>query len=260
MRAQHQNLVDLTLKKDSRCRPFLGTFVEIEAAHNEDPVKAITSAFHEVSNVHQTLNFYDDKSWLSNLNKKRKAYLKDLPYDIAPLFKIIEELFLQSEGAFSPFVNKENKHVKLGYFPISYDASEVTFLEGNILLELGGVGKGFAVDLAIESLKNDGCKSGIVNAGGDTRVFGEQHAVHIRHTNTCIHLREEAIATSANDKDWTSPGAFWIQDPKGETLPKGTFSVKAPTCVVADALTKALSLGKREVFDYFKAKVVHAPI
>ncbi len=41
-----------------------------------------------------------------------------------------------------------------------------------LALDFGGIAKGYAVDRAIEALRECGCRAGLVNAGGDVRLFG----------------------------------------------------------------------------------------
>jgi len=41
-----------------------------------------------------------------------------------------------------------------------------------VQLDLGGIAKGYAADLAIELLRSDGVEGAIVNAGGDVRAYG----------------------------------------------------------------------------------------
>ena len=48
--------------------------------------------------------------------------------------------------------------------------------------DLGGIAKGFAVDCAINALKKADVQAGLVNAGGDLRVFGlQKESVRIRY-------------------------------------------------------------------------------
>ena len=72
-----------------------------------------------------------------------------------------------------------------------------------LLIDFGGIAKGFAVDRAVEILKRKRVMAGIVNAGGDLRVFGSaSQLVHLRHPKQpnraagAVRLRERAIATS----------------------------------------------------------------
>lgn len=49
---------------------------------------------------------------------------------------------------------------------------EVRSTNPAVQLDLGGIAKGYAVDLAIESLRTQSLQGAIVNAGGDIRAFG----------------------------------------------------------------------------------------
>ena len=57
-------------------------------------------------------------------------------------------------------------------------------LRDDVCFDLGGIGKGYAVDCAVQALRAQGCAAGWVNAGGDLRAFG---AVELP-----IALRDEA--------------------------------------------------------------------
>jgi thiamine biosynthesis lipoprotein len=51
-----------------------------------------------------------------------------------------------------------------------------------VRVDLGGIAKGYAVDLAVRSLRRSGIENIVVNAGGDLRVAGpESHDVRLRH-------------------------------------------------------------------------------
>ena len=73
-----------------------------------------------------------------------------------------------------------------------------------LTLDLGGIAKGFAVDKAVEALKQCGATSGYVNAGGDLRVFGDvSQSIQIRNPGNSSELMSlgslanGAIATSS---------------------------------------------------------------
>jgi FAD:protein FMN transferase len=48
----------------------------------------------------------------------------------------------------------------------TYTTDHIRFRR-RVIVDLGGIAKGFAVDRAIEALKDHGVAAGIVNAGGD---------------------------------------------------------------------------------------------
>jgi thiamine biosynthesis lipoprotein len=68
-----------------------------------------------------------------------------------------------------------------------------------VAIDLGGIAKGFAVDRAIDVLREYGCSAGEVNAGGDLRVFGPDESVvwiRARDAHWPIRLRDGACAVS----------------------------------------------------------------
>jgi len=119
-----------------------------------------------------------------------------------------------------------------------------------VIIDLGGIAKGFAVDRAVEALKRMRVSSGVVNAGGDLRVFGlKSEVIHLRHPVEpmrpagAIKLRERALATS---------GIYFTQKRRGNAVVSSlingrtcrsarkaiSVSVAASACMMADALTK----------------------
>jgi thiamine biosynthesis lipoprotein len=120
------------------------------------------------------------------------------------------------------------------------------------LVDLGGIAKGFAVDRAVETLKRNRVTAGIVNAGGDLRVFGSaSQLVHLRHpaqprrAAAAVKLRERAIATS---------GIYFARRKRRDRCVSPVLdgrtgraacdlisvTVAAADCMTADALTKVV--------------------
>jgi thiamine biosynthesis lipoprotein len=125
------------------------------------------------------------------------------------------------------------------------------FFARPMLLDLGGIAKGFAVDRAIHALKREGCTQGVVNAGGDLRRFGPiAQPIHLRRRDGLVQVAElrcGAIATSARH----AVHAGRLAQPLGSIFDprtrrawngSGAVMVAAPSCVIADALTKVAAL------------------
>jgi thiamine biosynthesis lipoprotein len=117
-------------------------------------------------------------------------------------------------------------------------------LRRRVQIDLGGIAKGFAVDRAVEALQKSGVKNGIVNAGGDARVFGHQmHEFHLRRP-ACptiaagiVRLRDRAIATSAT---YFSRAALVDHNTRRGLQSEISVTVAAADCMTADALTKVV--------------------
>ena len=123
-----------------------------------------------------------------------------------------------------------------------------------LVLDLGAIAKGFAIDLAMAELSE--FESAAVEAGGDLRVRGlnaegrswRVGIRHPRHAGTLaevVALSDAAICTSADDERVTADGHH-IFEPQGRRSARGVASstVIAPTAMAADAFaTAAFVLG-----------------
>jgi thiamine biosynthesis lipoprotein len=99
-------------------------------------------------------------NWLSKLNKERKAILDD---DAQKMLTFALELAKVSDGYFDPTVGSILSRLGYGvseergnmnrcdYRSIIIEGDRVT-LKGDILLEFGGVGKGYLLDILKEML------------------------------------------------------------------------------------------------------------
>ena len=116
-------------------------------------------------------------------------------------------------------------------------------------MDLGGIAKGFAVDCAIEVLRTFAVERAIVNAGGDLRHHGAwPMSVQVRDPQnaarvaTSVLLDNAALASStAGGFGAVAESASRIRDARGRLLPPlAGATVQAPTCMLADALTKVV--------------------
>jgi thiamine biosynthesis lipoprotein len=115
-------------------------------------------------------------------------------------------------------------------------------------LDLGGIAKGFAVDRAVDALREKGVESGLVNAGGDLRAFGtvaQPFAIRDPQTPSQIYhlgvLQGEAVATSTNATDPRGRGRLLRAGGRRLWIGRGSVSVRAVSCMMADALCKVVA-------------------
>ncbi len=149
-------------------------------------------------------------------------------------------------------------HATFADVRIDVAASRVTLPEG-ATLDLGGIGKGYAVDRAVELLRP--ARHALVNAGGDIFALGAPgggwpadvlHPLTGEVVGTAV-LRDEALATSTVAvRRWRAGYVemHHLIDPRvGAPARSGVIavSVVAPEAVVADVYAKAaLILGFAE--------------
>src|SRR5215472_13458315 len=179
-----------------RCRPLLGTFVEVATSGTNAASleRGINAAFVAIEKVQRLMSFHDPDSDVSRMN--RDAFPKSVivhPWT----WKVLEtaqHLAHESNGVFDIAIAR--LLASRGYLPRAEcqpDSAATwrdiflrkncrVFFRRQLVIDLGGIAKGFAVDRAVAALRASGIKAGIVNCGGDLRVFGPiSRIVHVRH-------------------------------------------------------------------------------
>jgi thiamine biosynthesis lipoprotein len=227
-----------------RARPFLGTLVEIGA----DRPEAIARGFDAVAALHAAWSRFEPTSEIARFNAAAAGAAIEVGAASCTVLRAAARLQAASAGAFD---------ITLGRAPAAWrlEGGRLCKLEAGAQIDLGGIGKGAAVDAAVDALVYSGCAGGWVNAGGDLRVFGDcTLALALRDERTGAlrpfgRLREGACATSRYGRGERSAlaGAAAKVD--------AHLSVLAPRCLWADALTKLAALGRDDLLDAFDARV-----
>lgn len=248
-----------------RCRPLLGTFVEIACSGIRVPdlERAIESAFLAISKVQQLMSFHDAESELSRLNRHGPyEWVRVHPWTWRVL-QCAREFSRHSGGIFD--ITTARHLVKWNYLPgcdssigggswrdVLFESQRRVRFCRRLIIDLGGIAKGFAVDRAVDALKRHGATEGIVNAGGDLRVFGSRsQLVHVRNPAEpmraagAVRICERAMATSGvyfTRKKDRSRIVSPLVDGCIALAARELISVTvgAAECMTADALTKVV--------------------
>ncbi len=172
----------------------MNTVVTITAVSEskENAEKAIKAAFNEIEKIEQLTDFYSDKSEISLINKNAGI----LPVKVSStVIEILEKAFYISEktkGAFDITIGaisslydfskkikpsdeeiaKKLEYVNYKNIIIDKIKRTVFLKKKGMLIDTGGITKGYASDKAVEILKSHGIKSGIVAIGGEIHAFG----------------------------------------------------------------------------------------
>jgi len=249
---------------------LLGTFVEIAVFDAKGEVEAaIDAAFAAVARVHELMSFHDADSDVSRLNRSASTTIVTVDPSTFEVLQAAIELNERSHGAFDVAVAPALQELGLlprhddrppSRLPIASCAAiqllagcAVRFLAPGLCVDLGGIAKGFAVDRAVEVLKQSGVAAGLVNAGGDIAVFGPlpqtislRHPLDPRILACDVAVKNGAIASSAGGSDPSSSSnvaASQIIDPRTRQAPPlAGATVRAPSCMLADALTKVVMI------------------
>jgi thiamine biosynthesis lipoprotein len=234
---------------NQRVRPLLGTFVSVEATANGELLEltAIDEAFAAVAKVGALLH----PATGSDLRRLRAAGIGEAVQVEPWTYEILaacRDLSAQSKGVFDPCLPDWPGRMQ----DVELDENHPQVVKrADVALDLGGIAKGFAVDRAIEALRSLGCRSGLVNAGGDVRVFGPAREIMLRLPFGRAHslrLGEEAVAVS-EPKSERSPAEHrgFFRGDTGEPVAGRWVAVIAPTATLADGLGKCAMLCEPEV-------------
>jgi len=234
------------------------------------------------------MSIFSTRSAVYQLNQESKIVSAEL----AGLIQVALEVSAKSGGAFDPTVFPLLKlwgfYDSTGYdhkLPSKEEIEEVLMFVDYRMIEieadtirldlkrakgvdLSGIAKGYAVDRAVEVLRREGVKTGLVDAGGDIFCFGERRigwfvetfakaktrwSIGIRHPRSAnpnetigvIRVDSGAIATSGDYENYFEVDGIryhHLMDPATGMPARGVISatVLAPTATQADAWATAL--------------------
>ena len=221
-----------------RAQPLLGTLVDIGVcASGRDSMAAITAAFATLREVQGCLSRFEPDSDVARFHALHRGDGLTVRPATREVLAAAQALRQTTDGAFD---------ITLGAAPQGWrcDGDRLFKLDDAARLDLGGIGKGYAVDCAVRALIDHGADSGWVNAGGDLRAFGAAELpVQLRDETSggvrpFATLRDGAFATSHFGRHSRS------QVTAGTHVAAACahVSVAAPLCLWADALTKVVAL------------------
>ena len=225
-----------------RARPLLGTLVEI-SADLPCEADAIDAGFAAIESVDSLMSPHRADSDIARLNAARPGECVVVTAPTRRVLRLALCLHRASGGLFDCATAGT-----LADLVIRRDGS--VRKHRPLAIDLGGIAKGEAVDQAVVALRRAGVRRGLVNAGGDLRVFGRgEHRVELRDPVNparrvgAVCLRSAALASSSACYA-EQPGRSAIIDPRSHqpVLMRHGVSVLATRCVVADALTKVVAI------------------
>ena len=251
-----------------RARPSLGTLVDIRAGDAPQHVLAegIAAAFAAIDQVNRLMSFHSSSSDLSRLNRLAAHESVEVHAWTWQVLRAARLLWEHTGGLFDCSVAPSL--VRAGFLPCTHSVTARGARMGDVhleqrhrvrfgkplMLDLGGIAKGFAVDRAVDALRAAGVPQGAINAGGDLRLFGDDpEAVHVRNPESpgkllCLgSFTETAVATSAAyfaERETDGGRVTPIVDPESGVAidSRRSVTVLAPECLYADALTKPVLL------------------
>lgn len=252
--------------------------VLLNAGQYDHGQKAAMAALDLVDELEEQLSVYRDSSEITYVN--RNAGIGPVTVDLR-LFELLElckELFQRTDGAFdatsAPLSKAWGFHRRQGSIPdsealeaalrrvgsthlkLERDSGSVSFAEAGLELDFGGIGKGYALDLAAEQLQASEVNDFLMHGGRSSVAARGQRAgesgwsVGIRNPLRPgerlgqVMLRNAALSTSgAGSQFFRHEGRRYshIIDPRNGRPVEGLLSttVISPSAAEADALSTA---------------------
>jgi len=174
---------------------LMDTIIEI-TAYGPGAEEAVRACFVEFQRLHTLTNNFDDNSQVSRINQMAGKSKVIVDPDVVYMVNHSQELSSKLEGTFDVTIGPLTELWGIGrkgeYIPsqdeidkalalvnyriveVDNNAHTIYLPKRGMLLDLGGIAKGYAVDKVIEMLKVKGVTSALVNAGGDVRVIGKK--------------------------------------------------------------------------------------
>jgi len=258
---------------------IMGTVYEI-AVYDESPARAsaaIDKAFAEIVYLDEVLSNYKPESDLNRLNRDGHFHPLQVPAD---LYHVIEESLWYSkisDGKFDitvaplvdlwkaalrgervPTAEEQTKARKcVGYEKVRLiPPDQVEFESPCVRIDVGSIGKGYAVDRAVEILRASGIQNALIDAG-QSSIYAmgappgqKAWEVHLRDPSNrvkpVVMLSENSVSTSEQTPASLlgNQTAGHIIDPEnGQPLKtKYALSVVVKTATASDALSTTLLL------------------
>lgn len=166
--------------------------ITVVSPNKADADKAIDMSFAEIGRLEKAANFYARESEIADINIHAGISPVQVSPDIIDLLTKARIVSEATGGAFDPtigpvislydFRNKKapsDQELRINLPLVNYrdividgDNSEVFLKKKGMLIDPGGIMKGYAAGKAAEVLKQQGVLSGIVAVAGDISAFG----------------------------------------------------------------------------------------
>lgn len=261
-------------------RFVLGTIVEVtvDHPHRTTARRAAREALAEITRVDHLLSIFRNNSEISRLNRGAGRWPVQVTHEVVRLLAFAQEVWERTAGAFDPTIfalmegwgwyrprpgppsSEEvaamREAVGFGTITIDPGRRQVHLHRPGVRIDLGGIGKGYAMDCAIAVLRRMGIQRALINAGGEIYALGDGDrtapfpvAVFTPSQRVRIDkpfpLKGAAVASSGNDERsirWEDLTIGHLFDPRTGypvTAVEGA-SVLAPTATAADAYSTAV--------------------
>jgi FAD:protein FMN transferase len=271
----------------SREEAIMGTRIYVEL-WTEDAAKgeaAIDAVMAEMRRIDDLMSHYKPESQLSQINARAAQEPVQVDKELFDLIKLSTHFSEITEGAFDityasvghlydypHHVHPTEEQIKAALPGVNWRnmlldpvKHTVRYERPGMRIDLGGIGKGYAVDRCIAILQARGFQHALVSAGGDSRIIGDRMGrpwlIGIRNPDdkqkviTRIPITNSAMSTSGDYERYFDEGGIryhHIIDPRtGHSASKvRSATILGPTATETDGMSKtAFVLGPEKALE-----------
>jgi FAD:protein FMN transferase len=180
--------------KKSRILMDTQVTVTVVSRSRDSAEKAIDAAFSEIKNIESLTNFYAADSEISLINKNAAISPTKVAPEVLELIGKALSVSERTDGAFDITIGavtelydfhrkiKPEKSALLKNLTlvnyrdvtVNRSASTIYLRKKGMLIDTGGITKGYAADKAVTALRRMGIMSGLVAIAGDIKAFGRK--------------------------------------------------------------------------------------
>ena len=266
-------------------------FEAIVASSGDRGIAAAQACFDEVDRLESILSVFNPSGELSFLNRNAAASAVSVGPELFNLLQLCRSIHEETVGAFDVTTGSlshcwgfhdrkphlpEARHLAaalntVGFHRVSLGKDRaVSFASDGLRINLGGVGKGYALDRGAEKMRTFGMETALLNAGFSSILalgagcdsagwlVGLRHPAFIGRRLATVRLHSCALGTSGQEEQWCEAGGQrygHILDPRTGYPPKEVLSVTvvANSAARADALATAFFVGGPELANRYCA-------
>src|ERR1700678_1688789 len=175
---------------------IMGTEITVElwADDKARGEQAIDAVMDEMRHIDDSMSTYKPTSEVSQVNARAADGPMHISKELFDLLTAAKEYSVITDGAFDityasvGYMYDFRKHIRpdeaqitralpaVNYRHVILDPTDQTvrFSQKGVLINLGGIAKGYSVDRGIDVLKSFGITRAYVSAGGDSRIIGDR--------------------------------------------------------------------------------------
>lgn len=221
---------------------LMGTYAIIDL-----PSEKAYQAYRSMKELEEKLSDYIQDSEVSKINRKAGVEPVEVSADTLEVIKKSLLLSELTEGAFDITVgaitirarrlreiSEDEARNLVNYKKVRMEGSSVFLEEKGMAIDLGGIGKGFAIQKAYEFIKTD---KGFIAIAGDLRVWGHKRLLAVYNP-----INGKILAQGYNKKDLclSTSGNYRREHIIGKGGKLLQVTVAYEDCTLADGLSTAL--------------------